>query len=239
VTKEVTGIVAGHNPANVFGITVQCPGTSSSTKAFNLLNGQSGVTDVLVGDTCTIDEPTVPTAIIPHQYAPMYPSKVTVPAGGRAEKVINEVVSGAITMSKVTFVQATVTDIAGSGYVPGSYLRTIFNWFKATGSLPVMTMREGDEWTITIEDGTQFTSAAAGTLPPLNAGFRFSGPTTTPPLPYTVPGSGPIMIHYAILRNTGTQPIPTLDPKALLLLIGLLSGAVFLRSRLLKKQANR
>jgi hypothetical protein len=103
-----------------------------------------------------------------------------------------------------------------------------------------MTMMEGDEWTITIANGTQFTTAAAGTLPPLNAGFYFVGPTTTPPLPYTVSGNGTIMIHYAILkRNADAQPIPTLDPRALLLLIGLLSGAVFLRSRLLRKQANR
>jgi hypothetical protein len=95
-----------------------------------------------------------------------------------------------------------------------------------------MTMMEGDEWTVTIANGTLFTSVAASALPPLNPGFYFSGPTTSPSLPYTVSGAEIIMIHYSILKkDADVRPIPTLDPKVLLLLIGLLSGAVLWRSR--------
>jgi hypothetical protein len=230
VNKKVTGATAAHNPANVFGITVQCPGTSTSTKPFNLRGGQSGMTDVVIGDTCAIAEPVIPAAIGSYVYAPsIIPSSVTVLTGGRSVDVINNLVLGPI--ETITFIQSAVVDASGSGYVAGSILTTIINC--GTGGVYTLPLAEGEQATVAVPRGSSCT-ASRGAMPTLNSGFYFDSPVTMP-LNFlsAVNSSGNVYILYGIKKqnNEPPKPIPALDPKALLLLMGLLSGVVFWRSR--------
>ncbi|MCL2308486.1 MAG: DUF5979 domain-containing protein, partial [Proteobacteria bacterium] len=233
VTKQITGLLAGHRPAAVFGITVSCPGTSSALKTLNLLGGQSAWVDAEIGDTCVIEEPTVPDALNwQYKYAPTTTQSLLILAGGRSATVINEVILVSTGTVTFTFAQATVTDIAGSGYVSG-LLNTTVNC--GAGRVYSLSLAEGDTKTVTVPTGTRCTAASAGALPPLNSGFRYNGPTTNPALPFTVPlptsANGIVTINYGIQKIDANLPIPTLDLKALLLLIGLLTGFVFWQSR--------
>ncbi|MDR2173120.1 MAG: hypothetical protein LBE32_02795, partial [Burkholderiales bacterium] len=54
VTKTVTGTLAGHDPAAVFGITVTCGGVVST---LNLKDGESATVEAELGSACTIAEP--------------------------------------------------------------------------------------------------------------------------------------------------------------------------------------
>jgi len=97
-------------------------------------------------------------------------------------------------------------------------------------------MMEGDTVTVTMPATVTLESAAATTLPKLNAGYVFDGPTTTPSLPQNAGDNDghTITILYGIkpLQSLGpTKPIPTLDLRGLLLLIGMLSGLALWWSR--------
>jgi hypothetical protein len=239
VTKEITGIMAGHNPAAVFEIKVTCPGTSPSVKTLNLQGGQSGMTDAMIGDTCTITEPTVPTAKLGYMYAPTVAQSLSIPADRREATVINEVIVIGPTV-EITFTQATVMDVAGSGYVPGILNTTVNCGVDRADNL---SLAEGEWKTVTVPTGTVCSLASAAGLPPLNSGFAYIGPTMNPALPYTAAQNGIVTINYSIvstvLPRMAPEPIPTLDPKALLLLIGLLSGLMLWQRRQLRRQARR
>jgi hypothetical protein len=221
----------GHDPSTEFVIEVQCPGTFPGVTTLPLLGDNIGSVDVAIGDTCTIAEPVIPSARPGFIYwASVIPSSLSVPAGGRSATVINEVRMGNPSQAQIIFTQATVTgSVVESGYVPG-ILNTTINC--GTGGVFNLPLMEGEEATVTVPTGT-VCSATRGVLPSLanNLDFRYDGPTTTPAMPFTVNANGTVIIHYGIvpvIRNLPT-PIPTLDPKALLLLIGLLSGLVFWR----------
>jgi hypothetical protein len=225
VRKEVTGVMAGHDPTSVFEIDVQCPGVSPIT--FYLLNGQSGVTDVVAGSTCTITESNMPSALGSYQYAAnLIPSQMDVPAAGRNARVVNEVLASSVTLQAVTFGISVVDVLAGpSGYVPGSILNTTLVCGGVTYNIP---MAEGDQVILSIPVGAQCTSASAGALPPLNFGYYFSGPVMTPSVPFAVSPGLTVAIQYTVNRSaSGPMPIPALDARALLLLMGLLSGLAF------------
>jgi hypothetical protein len=228
VTKTVTGdptaVAAGHNPATVFEIKVTCPDTSPPVKLFSLRDGQSGMADAKIGDTCTISEPTVPMAKFGYEYYQTKEQTATMLAGEVHRTVFNRIDTIG-PKAEITFTQATVTDTAGSGYVSG-FLNTTVNC--GAGQVFNLSLAEGNKRVEVVKSGTVCSSATAGALPSLNSGFRYEGPTTTPPLPYTVNQNGTVTIHYGI-RKIDSVPIPTLDSKALLLLIGLLSGLMLWR----------
>jgi len=245
VTKAVTGTAAditnGHDPAAVFGITVSCPGTSSTVKTLNLENGQSGMADAMVGDVCTVSEPTVPTAKFGYQYElkSIIPSSLSISTAGRSAEVVNLIRPIGTASVRFTFTQATVTDAPGSGYVPGILNTTVNCGAGGVFSLP---LAEGEQATVAVPSGTVCTSATMGAMPPLTSGFHYSGPTMTPPLPYTARQGDNVDIRYVISPPAPPQenlPIPALDPKALLLLIGLLAGAMFWQVRQPKRRVNR
>jgi hypothetical protein len=236
VSKEVTEAqsgfkAAGHDPATAFGIEVD---SSLSTKTLSLLDGQSGMTEVMVGDTVDVSEPVIPSTMNTFVYiywSSVNPSKLmNIPSSGRSSKVTNQVRLTTDTPVLVTFSQTAVNDVPGSGYVSGSILNTTVTCGGVSYPLP---LAEGEKSRISLLAGTTCTSAVRGMLPTLNGGYSFTGPTTDPALPYTVSANSAIAITYGILKASppSNLPIPALDPRALLLLIGLLSGAVFWRSR--------
>ncbi|MDR2174159.1 MAG: DUF5979 domain-containing protein [Burkholderiales bacterium] len=233
VEKKVTGILAGHVSANKFTITALCAGTSAEVKTFGLYDGETAATEAEIGDTCVVEEPTVPTTTPPYMYAPTVAQSLQMVEDRRAT-VINEVM-GINTTRTITFVQATVADIAGSGYVSG-LLNTTMNC--GAGRVYNLSLAEGDSYEVIVPQGTSCTAATMGGLPPLNNGFLYNGPTTSPTLPYAA-NNGILTINYAIVLARGTTevtPIPTLDMKALLLLTGLLSGLMFWQVRRPKRQ---
>ncbi|MDR2710489.1 MAG: DUF5979 domain-containing protein [Burkholderiales bacterium] len=213
--------MSGHDPMTLFDIVAT---SSLSPKTLQLRGGWVGTTDMLVSDTVIISETPPGTLTWPYAYSPtINPSKIaSMQSTGRTVGVTNEVTT--FPSPVVTFVQGVVTDMAGSGYTIGSILTTNVTCGTQTYSLP---LAEGDESQASIASGTTCGSAVAGTLPALNSSFYFVGPTTNPSLPYTVNAAGTIIINYAIAKRNANEPIPTLDPKALLMLIGLLTGLAF------------
>ncbi|MCL2308925.1 MAG: DUF5979 domain-containing protein, partial [Proteobacteria bacterium] len=237
VTKQVTDAFGGHNPANVFNITVTCPGTGATptTKTLNLKGGQSGTVDAAAGDVCDVEEADVPANIYPYMYMQTKSQTLSIPVGGREATVTNRVMVEAET-ADITFIQITVADTPGSGYAPG-YLNTRVDC-GADGVFD-LSLVEGETRTEAVRVGAVCT-ATRGALPPLNAGFAYEGPTVTGGWPYTVTHGDEITIGYRILPPlpppANNVPIPTLDPKGLLLLIGLLGGAMFWQRKRLGRQ---
>jgi len=237
VTEQVAGYMnaAGYDPLTAkFDITVQS--TTQAAKTLELLGGQSALTDVPVGDTVDIAEPNLPTLTFGYQYATtISPSQIaSMQAAGR-EVFVTNMVTDIRTMYQVTFGQAAVSDLPGSGYVVGSVLNTIVTCGNVAYFLP---LAEGDVTTASVPAGAACTTAVAGALPTLNSAFYWNGPTTQPAFsaaaPFAVNAPGTITVFYGpALKNPPptNQPIPTLAPKALLLLMGLLIGVVFWRSR--------
>jgi len=228
VAKVVTGDLSKHNPANVFHITVAC--ATLADKQFNLLGGQSGVTDAVVGSTCAIAEPTVPTLTAPYAYLPsIIPSSVAITASGRSAQVVNEVVDGTVAPAMITFTQGPTQDVTGSGYV-AAVLHTTLTCGTHTFDL---ALAEGDRAIVALPIGSSCTGTK-GMLPTLNAGYSFSDPKVSGNWPYSVTHDDSLTLWYVILPPSPqptSVPIPTLDEKALMLLIGLLAGLALWQGR--------
>jgi hypothetical protein len=242
VAKQVTGDMAGNDPASVFGITAACPATSSSIKTFNLMNGWSGMTDALIGDTCTIAEPVVPPALSGYQYSPgIIPSLVSIPAGGRNAVVQNNL-GGAGPTVTIVLTQGATVNPPGSGYVAGVLETTLTCTLGGVSTAYSLKLQEGDTATLNVAQGASCAAARGTTLPMLNGGFTYSAPNiSTGSWPYVAGQSGSASVWYIISAPppVANVPIPALDPKALLLLIGLLlAGAMFWQSRQKKRPKN-
>jgi len=226
VAKVVTGELSKHDPANVFHITVACE--SLMPKQFDLQGGQSGVTDAVVGKTCEIAEPTVPTLTAPYKYqTSIIPSQVTILAIGRSAQVINDVTDKDV--STISFIQGPTKDLQGSGYVAGQVLHTTLDCGTYTYDL---ALAEGEPADLSIINGSSC-MGTKGMLPMLNASYSFSDPKVSGGWPYVVTHDDNLTLWYEILGGPQRPnvPIPTLDAKALMLLISLLAGLALWQSR--------
>jgi len=241
VTEQAAGYMAasGYDAATtMFSITVQS--TSQAAKTQQILGNQSFLVDFPVGDAVDITEAaaSLPALNFGYMYAPtISPSHIASMSAAARTAYVTNMIAVTGTTYQVTFGQAAVNNTAGSGYVSGSGvpLETTVTCGNIGYFLP---LAEGDTTTATVPGGAACTTAVANTLPPLNSGYYWNGPTTNPTFsagsPFVVSANGTITIAYgAGLRNppSNNEPIPTLDPKALLLLIGLLTGVAFWRSR--------
>jgi hypothetical protein len=130
VTKNVVDTLGGADPASVFDIVVSCPQTNATVSHLRLKDGDQGTVDVRTGDTCTIDEPSLPAAKTGYKYVANFaPSSVKVSAD-KSVNVENDVqLSSTVTQQIV--VSNLVNDItaataAQTGYDPANPANNTF-----------------------------------------------------------------------------------------------------------------
>ncbi|MDR2709731.1 MAG: hypothetical protein LBB65_00020, partial [Burkholderiales bacterium] len=183
VTKNVnTSFVMGmgHDPATVFPINIDCNTLPLAT--LNLLDGQSGVVEAEIGETCMVSED-VPAALAGHEYAASVAPSNLIVHGTTAIAVENVVVADTVNLHTVTITNRVGGQIVGSGYSVGSGVFTVtlncsggYNWTS--------TMVEGDTATYSVPDNVSCSLSEIeppGSLPVLNSGYVWNGHTVSLP----------------------------------------------------------
>ncbi|MDR2174238.1 MAG: DUF5979 domain-containing protein, partial [Burkholderiales bacterium] len=250
VTKVVSGdpadILAGHDPNAVFYITVACGSDPSSLRQvyLELKASQSGTVEGEVGDMCVIDEPVYTPARPGYQYEwGIWPMETRLRLAG---EVVNVTVDNKVVPHDPRGFYAVTLKNEVSGPDPNAYDPTgrfvlrldcgqHYTW--TTGP-----MRAGDKAGYSIPAGLTCTADVISKPTP-NSGYEWRGESYSLQKTFVTRGMDEeeVVTHALALRRSGGDvPIPTLDPKALLLLIGLLSGFVFRQGRQLRgKQGGR
>jgi|GEM_PF-3694107 Uncharacterized conserved protein len=228
VEKVITGTTAQHVAANEFEIGIACTDQSSNPTVdttVKLYGGASTTVTAFTGDECAISEPTLPNANTGYKYAPsIVPSLINPITLNRTITVTNEVIDST-TDAMTLIVENTVTgEKTASGYVQG---RNLFNGItlRCEGSITqTFVMAEAEEATLSFP-GTSgpancTLTGVTNTNPVLNAAYAVN------PTGYSnIAASNQTLTveHNIYLRQQPVAaPIPTLDVKALILLIGLM-----------------
>lgn len=238
VKKEITGTLAGHDPALDFAIDVVCTDASSAASVnttVSLYGGASTTVTAFTGDQCAISEPSPPTPNAGYEYvASVVPSRIDEITFDRTVTVTNQVVADTVDATTVTVTIAPTTgETTASGYIPGRNLFPNITLTCSDGGTTVteiFTMAEREQATLSfagLSVGYQCTlTGATTTTPSLNSGYGVRGATVTG-------GGASFDAGHEIYRHQQpvAAPIPTLDTRALFLLIGLMFGAMLWQLR--------
>ncbi|MCL2307715.1 MAG: NF038132 family protein, partial [Proteobacteria bacterium] len=205
VTKTVNAPIGGHDPLAVFAIDVECVGVGSPRHStLNLRAGQSGTVEAEIGATCTITEPTLPSALTGYRYAAsIAPNSVTV-LGATAIDVENQVVLDSTMMRAVTISNKVVGERILSGYEAGNdktFGVTLNCGFGYTWSA---TLLEGDTATYSVPNGASCSLApsATSTPPILNSGYIFFSHVSAPTSPFIVTDNTDAVLTHDIQSAT-------------------------------------
>jgi hypothetical protein len=231
VTKIVTGEPEGHVEGTLFDIEVNCVTTTPAS--FKLEDGQSASVEGEVGQPCVTDELTLPAAAEGYYYAPSIvpwsiPQLLVTGANVTVENMVfpDTVQTHPVTVTNALFgnraaladqtthPQFTVTLNCEGGYV----------WTS--------TMIEGAfaKYSVPSDANCSLTTSVRPAL--RDTHYWDVNKPSDPVSPFFV--SAPvdaIAVHEIKERAVPGIPIPALDLRALLLLMGLLTGLVFWQSR--------
>ncbi|MCL2307900.1 MAG: IPTL-CTERM sorting domain-containing protein, partial [Proteobacteria bacterium] len=238
VTKFVTGELNAHDPEEPFIITVACGNDPLNMRIehLELKGGQSGTVEGVVGERCVIDEAYIPPTRDPANYQyvwAIWPMETTLRAGEIIEVTVDNKV---VPLDPRGFNTVTLrNEVSGSNptaFDPnGRFVLELncgahYTWM--TGP-----MRVGETAGYSVPDGISCTASVVSRPNPIS-GYRWSGETYSLGKTFTTRARGTDdneIVTHSLQRMDANVPIPTLDPKALLLLIGLLSGFAFWQQR--------
>jgi hypothetical protein len=236
-TKVLSGdpadIAAGHDPDTVFYILVACGPTPASLRPIflELKAGESGTVEGEVGDICVIDEPVYTPARPGYQYVwGIWPMETSLHFAGEIVEVTVD--NKVIPYDPRGFHAVTLrNEVSGStAYDPaGRFVLTLncgpyYTW--TTGP-----MRVGDKAGYSVPDGISCETSVVSRPNP-SSGYAWRGETYSLGKTFVtknVDEDG--VVTHSLQRRDIDAPIPTLDPKALLLLIGLLTVLMFWQRR--------
>jgi hypothetical protein len=239
-TKVLSGdpadILAGHDPETVFYIAVSCgPNAFSMTQTdLGLKAGESGTVEGEVGDICVIDEPVYTPARPGYQYVwSIWPMETRLRFAG---EVVEVTVDNKVIPHDPRGFYALTLKNEVSGPNPNAYDPT--GWFVLSLNCgpgyiwPSRQMHVGDKAGYSIPVGLTCTTDVISKPSP-NSGYEWRGETYSLQKTFVTRDADEdgVVTHNLQQRNNTAAPIPTLDPKALLLLIGLLTGFAFWQSR--------
>ncbi|MDR1530263.1 MAG: DUF5979 domain-containing protein, partial [Burkholderiales bacterium] len=245
VEKKVTGNMSGHDASNEFEIGISCvdqssaPSVNTTVKLYG--NGGTARVTAFVGDECAISENTLPNALAGYKYARnIVPSLIDEITLDRTITVTNEVIDSAEN-ALVLRVRNTVTGVktTDANYIQGRNLFDGIVLSCAGGNAPqTFNAAENEEATLSLVGiVTPFAmcelAGVTDTVPPVSNAYRVT-PTGFNGLANS---SDMLTVTHDIVLKGGSSPtnigvpIPTLDVKGLILLIGLMLGAVLWQIR--------